>query len=43
LVKKGSAGHINEEDVWRLDKESTARDLWETFEPIWEEEQKKPE
>ncbi len=42
LIKKGSAGHITEEDIWRLDKESTARDLWETFEPIWEEEQKKP-
>jgi hypothetical protein len=41
LVKKGTSRRVNEEDIWRLDEENTARGLWDSFEPIWNDEQKK--
>jgi len=42
LLKIGSKRKVIEEDIWRLNHENTARGVWESFEPIWDEERKKP-
>ncbi len=41
LLKIGAKRKVVEEDIWRLKEENTARGVWESFEPIWDEERKK--